>query len=362
MPAPLYRNDKNHRLTVLLSLALAAAVVFFTAGFPVLAEYVYARGIARLLSGLLSSLTNWAAVSFYELTAVFLILGVPALFIAVIALLLKKSFARVKLYLYRLACAALIALTVFGLVYAPLYNRPPVTETLAISDAAVTDEQVYHAAEYYVDRLNEASGKLSRDGQGAVLPPHSFSETAELINSGFIGLGDGYFAEYDVRPKQVALSVPMSYLGITGIYFPFTAEANVNVNIPSYELPFTMAHEIAHARGVSRENEANIVAFAVCLYSSDAYLNYSALMSAAARTLNSLPDDDFAELRSRLKPEIIAEYALAARHYERYDGVIDKISSFFNNLFLKANGIVSGTASYGETVRALVSIYEKLSN
>ena len=42
-----------------------------------------------------------------------------------------------------------------------------------------------------------------------------------------------------------------SYLGITGIYFPFYAEANVNVNIPVNELPTTMAHEMAHAKGVS---------------------------------------------------------------------------------------------------------------
>lgn len=361
MRETLYKNNKDRRLTVLLALALAAAVVFFTAGFPVLAEYAYARGIARLLSGFVSALTNSVSVSFYELIAVFLIIGVPALFVAVIVLLVKKSFARVKLYLYRLASGLLIALTFFGIVYAPLYNRLPVVEALAISDAAVTEEQVFLAAEYYVGRLNEVSDRLSRDEQGAVLPPHSFSETSALINDGFSAFEGGYFAEYAVRPKQVALSVPMSYLGITGIYFPFTAEANVNVNIPAYELPFTMAHETAHARGVSRENEANIAAFAVCLYSSDAYLNYSALMSAAARTLNSLPEDRFDELLSRLKPEILAEYSLAARHYEKYDGVIDKISSFFNDLFLKANGVSSGTASYGETVRALVSMYEKLS-
>ena len=153
----------------------------------------------------------------------------------------------------------------------------------------------------------------------------------------------------------------MSYLGITGIYFPFTGEANVNVNIPAYEIPVTMAHEMAHAKGVARENEANVAAYVLCITAEDPYLQYSGLMNAAAVMLNSLPEEEYEELRSRLAPEILREYSNAGAHYAQYDGWAEAVSSFFNDLFLKSNGVAGGTRSYGRTAESLVALYVRLS-
>ena len=215
------------------------------------------------------------------------------------------------------------------------------------------------AAEYFVDELNAASRQLERGEDGRILPPLSFDEVADALNEAYAALG-GYFSGQEVRPKAVALSVPLSYLGITGIFIPFFGEANVNVNIPVYELPQTMAHEMAHAKGVSREDEANVVSYYVCLTSEEAYLRYSALMPAAATLLNALPRDERNALRERLSEEVLADYAAASEHYARYEGAIDRISSFFNDLFLKANGVPQGTRSYSQTVSGLVALHRSM--
>jgi len=247
-----------------------------------------------------------------------------------------------------------------GALAAPLCGRQSAAEALGLADTEVTEAKLYDAAAFYVKELNETSAAMERGGEGNVRPSYGFGELADRLNAEFSALGGGYFAECEVRPKAVLLSVPMSYLGITGIYFPFYAEANVNVNIPPYELPVTMAHEMAHAKGVSRENEANIVAYALCIRSGDDYLRYSGLMNAAAVLLNALPEESRKELRGELDEEILAEYAAANEHYAKYDGWIDGISSFFNDLFLKSNGVAGGTRSYGETAESLVALYEQL--
>lgn len=347
-------------LRVLSALCLAAVILYGAARIPVLAEYLFARGVTRWLSFVLGSLLGPLPVSFYEVIAVCLIAGGCVLAAYLIVLLFKKRFGAAVSILYRLAVAALSVLLAFGLLYAPLYSRASVDGALGLEKSAVTEESLYDAAEYYVSALNAASEKLSRDGEGNVLPTRTFGELAAEINDGFDSFDGGYFARYDVRPKAVLLSVPMSYLGITGIYFPFTAEANINVNIPSYELPCTMAHEMAHAKGISRENDANVAAYAVCILSEDVYLNYSGLMNAVAVLLNALPEEDFEELRAKLDGNILREYRNAAEHYEKYEGFIDSLSSFFNDLFLKANGVPSGTGSYGETTKSLVALYEKI--
>lgn len=355
----MHRRKTLGRIVRLCILAGAAAVVFLLGKIPVVAEYFFARGLTRGAGRVIGFLSGLLPVSFYEWTAVLLIVGSVAFVVFLILRLCRKKFARVWLSLYRLAMAALVLLLVFGVMYAPLYQRASAVEALGLSEEEVTEEEVLSAAEYYIDRLNETSGRMERDEGGNILPSGSFSDLARVINEEFSRLDDGgYFASYDVRPKEVVLSVPMSYLGITGIYFPFYAEANVNVNIPACELPSTMAHEMAHAKGVSRENEANAVSYVLCIRSENAWLNYSGLMRAVSVLVGNVGGENAQTLRDRIAPAVLREFANVNAHYEKYEGPIDRISSFFNDLFLKANGVSGGTRSYGETTRCLLALYK----
>ncbi len=350
------QKKRMPRVQVLCLCGLAAALLYLLAGLPVFAEHLFARGVTRVLSAALTVLSNAVPFSLYECGAVALTVVLCVSAVRLVLALCRRRFARAGSLAYRLCLFALALLIAFGALYAPLYERAPAAEALGISESAVTQEQVLAAAEYFVDELNAASRQLERGEDGRILPPLSFDEVADALNEAYAALG-GYFSGQAVRPKAVALSVPMSYLGITGIFIPFFGEANVNVNIPVYELPQTMAHEMAHAKGVSRENEANVVSYFVCIASEEAYLRYSALMPVTATLLNALPRAEREQLRDRLPAAVLADYAAASEHFTRYEGAIDRISSFFNDLFLKANGVSSGTASYGETVSALVGMY-----
>ncbi len=357
------KTKKKRRLARLITFCVVLftiLVVYLLAKIPALSESIFARGVTRGISWVLNRLTNYIPVSFYEWSAVLLIAGGVFVLVFLIVSLCKKRFARAGSCLYRVMIFGMSLVLAFGVLYAPLYARKPVTEPLGLSDVPVTEENLYAAAEYYVQRLNGASAELERDEKGNILPAHGFSELADLLNGEFEKLGSDYFAGYKVSPKKVLLSVPMSYLGITGIYLPFYAEANVNVNIPVCDLPQTMAHEMAHAKGVSRENEANIVSYVLCIRADDAYLNYSGLMRAAANLLNALPKEASQQLRAELAPEILREYRNQSEHYAKYEGFIDRVSSWFNDLFLKANGVTNGTRSYGETTRSLVALYEQI--
>ena len=118
-----------------------------------------------------------------------------------------------------------------------------------------------------------------------------------------------------------------------------------------------MAHELAHAHGVAQEGEANVVAYVLCLRSGDDYLRYGGLMRAVASLLNSLPEEPFEELYARLRPQIVQEWRNADELYSRYDGWLDTLSAFLNDLFLKANGVPGGTRSYSQTAESLIALY-----
>lgn len=348
------------RTQTVAALALATGILFLLADVPILSEYFFARGFTRWLSGLLGLISNAVAFSLYEIAAVLLIFGAVFLIVEMVVLLRRKHFARVRDGLYRLLMIALGVLFAFGILYAPLYNRNSVAEALGLPSVNVTQESVYAAAEYYIEELNGLSARMQRDEDGNVLPKHSFTELADILNGEYAAQGGGYFSPCFVRPKKVALSELMSYLGITGIYIPFFAEANVNVCIPTYVLGTTMAHEMAHAKGVSQESEANMAAYVLCIRAEDDFLNYSGLMSAVSALLNALPEEEYEILRGKLDGAVLQEYRNANAHYAKYEGAIRDISEFFNDLFLKSNGVSSGIRSYGQTTQCLVSLYLQL--
>src|SRR2546421_2599 len=72
----------------------------------------------------------------------------------------------------------------------------------------------------------------------------------------------------------------MSHLGLSGFYMPFTGEPNFNAAQPDFDLPYVVAHEKAHQRGFAREDEANFIAFVVCVNSTNPYVRYSGYLNA----------------------------------------------------------------------------------
>jgi hypothetical protein len=79
---------------------------------------------------------------------------------------------------------------------------------------------------------------------------------------------------------------------LTGIYSPFTIEANYNGDMTDYNIPFTLCHELSHLRGFMQEEEANFIAFLACIYSDQMEFQYSGYLSAWIYAMNELNDKD----------------------------------------------------------------------
>ena len=75
--------------------------------------------------------------------------------------------------------------------------------------------------------------------------------------------------------KPMFFSRLQSMMGFTGVYFPFTGEANVNVDAPACLVPATIAHEMSHQRMVFSELEANFVGIAAAVSCGDPVFQYS---------------------------------------------------------------------------------------
>jgi hypothetical protein len=154
----------------------------------------------------------------------------------------------------------------------------------------------------------------------------------------------------------VLLSTGMSYLGITGIYLPFTAEANVNVIVPDSQLPFTACHELAHQGGIAPEDEANFLAYAACVRHPDVDFRYSGAFNAALYALGALSQVDAGRAReqARWSPAVRRDIKALQEWNERYQGPAEEAPRAVNDAYLKTQGVGEGVRSYGRMVDLLV--------
>lgn len=153
----------------------------------------------------------------------------------------------------------------------------------------------------------------------------------------------------------------MSYTHITGVYTFFTGESNINVAFPDYTIPFTAAHELAHQRGIARENEANFVAFLVCSSSEDDYVRYCAYLNMYEYVASALASADpslYSQVYATLPTAVRAELDAYSRFYEKYrNSAASEVSGAVNNAVLIING-TEGTKSYGMVVDLAVAYYK----
>ena len=128
-------------------------------------------------------------------------------------------------------------------------------------------------------------------------------ELFKKIKEEYAKIDGNYLTKFSANPKQLHIFGWLyTEMNISGVSFLPTGEANYNQYIPNIDLPFVVAHELAHTKGVMGEDEANDLAMYVCLNSDDPYLKYSALANAynsiepMAQTINDDETTDRAAL------------------------------------------------------------------
>lgn len=312
---------------------------------------------------ILSSLSYPLPFSVFEL----LIILSPVILILTVVILVRRASDRVGMIKSVFSLLAVIALIFTSYIFTLGigYHTTSISEKTGIEDDAdITVEELYSTVTEVISELNAHASLISLT-DGETVMPYSVDEMSARLIEAYDVMNAKYslLTNYTSRVKPVYFSTVMSDLGISGIYSFFTGEANVNVEYPDYCLPYTAAHELAHQRGIARENEANFVAFLVCISSDDVYIRYSGYLNMyeyLASALYSTDQDLYRDTVKTLSPIAIADMRAASEVYNKHkDSPLGKINDKLNDTYLKANG-TDGVISYGYVVRLAVGYYQKL--
>lgn len=217
-------------------------------------------------------------------------------------------------------------------------------------------EELRELCEYLVERVNETAVEESygdwkrewrREGVRAM---KGAGERFPALN--------GFYPE----PKEVTVSWILSVQQLCGIYSPFTIEANFNGDMPDYNIPHTLCHELSHLKGFMREDEANFIGYLACIGSERQAFQYSGYLTGwvyAGNALAGVNREAYIELHGRLCEQAKEDLQKNNAFWDRYEGKVAEVANQMNDVYLKVNDQKDGVKSYGRMVDLMLSYYQK---
>ncbi|WP_180951156.1 DUF3810 domain-containing protein [Marasmitruncus massiliensis] len=343
-----------------LLLALVSFLfVFIARSDPGLVERYYSTGfypVMENLFGTLVSLLPFSLAEFFICTAIVLL---PTLLLLAAFRKIQIPWRRLPGWGLKLACCVLFA---FVLLCGLNYYRPEFTTFSGLAVRDSSSEELSALCSELIQRANELRNDVRLDETGVMMLSQNSRATAIIARDSFARLAEDYavLPNMNITPKPLVNSWWMSMMQLTGVFTPYTFEANVNVACPDYSIPATMCHELAHTRGFMREDEANFIGYLACERSDSPDFRYSGVMLALIHSLNRLASDDwelFTQVNDLLSDGVRQDFQYNNAYWARYEGPVAKVSDAVNNAYLQVNAQSDGVQSYGRMVDLLLADY-----
>ena len=151
-------------------------------------------------------------------------------------------------------------------------------------------------------------------------------------------------------------------MGFGGYLNPFTLEAQVNTLKPTYSIPMTCVHEMAHQFGIASESECNFIGYLVAQKSDNLYLNYSAYTYALKTCLSKIRKKDpilYHIFLNQLNTGVKNNFDESYHYWNNHQSFIDKGFKWFYDNFLKLNQQPDGLNSYSKFIDLVIG-YQKV--
>ena len=325
-------------------------------------ERLYSSKVYPFIAKGLGKVTGMVSFSIGEVLVFLLLIAILAglVFLFIKPGLMMGKFPVVFHWLLRILGGAYI---LFYFVWGFNYFREDYTVLAAMSTELATLEELEDLTLQVIKEANRIRPGLTEDEEGVFVIEEDFAALGEIAQLGFenylVG-GQDLSGDYGL-PKPLMISKWMSYTGITGIYFPYTAEANVNIDIPHTNIPATICHEIGHQRGFAKEEEANFIAYRASTNNPDPRFQYSGYYLALQYLLGDLYKQDqglYYNVILEISDEVRRDMNHGRSYWKMREGKAEKVATTMNDNYLKANNQGAGVKSYNGVVKLLLAEYK----
>jgi hypothetical protein len=355
-------GNKKLKWIIISAIPIVTIILYFvlssSKNMADLAVKYFSRPIRDFLGTICSFVKFSVMELMYVLLAAFLIYYV----VKTVILLIKRDKKLLTLG-KRLGILILVVLYILGgylALWGIDYKSSSFSDKEGFSISGITTDDLYETTKYFVQNTVALADTVERDENGHF--NEDMDNYFELSTHVYDNL-EGRFQSLNAKtrvPKKMIFSIIMSKTGFTGVYFPFTGESNINIDNTASFIPFTIAHELTHQRGVYSEQECNFLGVAACVTSDLDVYRYSGFLSGTVYLMNALykaSPEKWKELYSTFSGNMIVDWNDNNEYWNSMKSQITTVSESVYDTYLKANGQTSGIKSYGACIDLLVTYY-----
>lgn len=334
-------------------------LIFLLGLFPNVVLSIYSKGFYPIISIILRWITVLFPFALGDILYAVLIIYILKLIIQFIWRVRNKGWQKNDNFKVPISIlnTLLIFYISFKLLWGLNYSRPSISTQLKINDKKYSVKELVSLGDYFIEKLNklqpQISSSLSYDIKDLSQKSVIAYQKMEKENPFFV---------YKVPSvKPVINGWMISKIGIEGYYNPLSGEANVNMKLPAWVLPFVTCHEISHQMGVAREDEANLVAYLVGSHSDDVNFQYSVNYNMLRYILFEIrmkSPEDYLKMRERIDKGVLANFKAENEFWAKYNGQMSNYMGIAFDKFLKFNNQKSGINSYQNIVVWLWNIHK----
>ena len=283
-----------------------------------------------------------------------------------LVLLLKRREGKVFLKrLVAFGCVLAWLWAIFCWTWNCTYYAPGFAEKNGLRKDPYSPEQLLQVTAYFAVQAARLSTQVPREDDLSFSKP--LSECFEEGMAVYDNLCGVYpdLALSHRQAKPILCSRLQSFLGYTGLYFPFTGEANVNVDQTPALVPFTIAHEMAHQRMVASEDECNFLGVLACISSDNVVFQYSGYLMGLIYLTNALnaisPELMNEVMRKTFTGELSKDWGDNYRYWQALKTPVreaaNEVMDEVYDGYLKSQGQTLGLMSYSACVDLLVNYF-----
>ncbi len=237
------------------------------------------------------------------------------------------------------------------------YNVPSVSQLISLRFEKVDSIALYDELDYVIKEINYMRSSIQDDSF-----PISFDNSdleAEIrhdLESTFENLNIKTMGTPRVRTVKPA-GLLMRWK-TAGIYIPHAFEGHIDGGLLPIEQPFTMAHEMSHAYGITGEGDCNFTAFLACMSSENPFFRYSAYLDYSLYLLRDVYRTNpsmHKMFRERLHPGYHADIKAMIENGKKYPDILPAVRDLLYDRYLKAQGIKDGIKNYSRMVQMVIN-------
>ena len=359
------KKNTNSRINTIITTAVILIIIVcikVATFYPDWIEKNYSRGIYPHISWFYREIFGWIPFSvgdiLYAVAGAFLFWS----FVKFIRLLFSRRLNTVNYKnVFKKIFLTLSAIYIyFNLTWGLNYNRPGIAYQLQLNQHEYNEQDLKWISNILLKKVNE--NRLELGNQKIKYQPYHkvFVQAQQAYQNATANFP---YLDYETRSVKRSMYGRLgNFLGFLGYYNPFTGEAQLNLTMPRFLIPYVTCHEMAHQLGYASESEANFVGYLAAVSSKDTVFHYSAyfdLFNYANRELyfkdSIAAKNNYKQLDTLVKTDMIE----LREYWRKSDNAVEPFIKIFYDHYLKANQQIEGVQSYNQVIGWLIAYYKK---